>query len=57
MTVDVVKCPKCRGHGYISQPYLEIMDADGPFYDRNVVREVREIKVRCKTCKGSKIAS
>lgn len=48
-----VKCPVCKGRGKRSTMYSEVMDASGPFYDRDVVREIRTITVQCRTCKGT----
>lgn len=48
-----VRCESCKGRGKRSTFYSEVEDAEGIFYDRNVVRSVRSITVTCKACKGT----
>jgi len=49
----MVACPVCKGRGKRTKFYSEVLDASGPFYDQDIVREIRSITVRCQTCKGT----
>lgn len=46
-------CPKCKGRGKRTEFYSEVMEASGTFYDRDVIREIRTITIKCKPCNGT----
>lgn len=49
----MIKCQACGGRGIKTECYSEVMEASGVFYDQDVVREIRTISVKCRSCKGS----